>query len=143
MEEIKINIDEIKEKYKFEINLSENKYLLSFYEEFFIKLIISFNRYKFKDKIKILYKKLDDNKIHLKEEQIKAYEKQIKDVSEEIDELYKKMYKEYYEDDVIMLSLNLNYNSYKNKSGVLDVKNYRFSKRFIFLLYGNYFNIYI
>ena len=115
-------IDEIREKYKYKIDISDFLSTVDqIYDTFYIELQLSIPKYHFEENILKVKQIIEEKKTKLKNNKLKLFADKIKDISDEIKTLKKDIYEEYKSTWLFLYRLTKNYKENKYVPEALDL----------------------
>ena len=115
-------IDEIREKYKYKIDISDFLSTVDqIYDTFYIELLLSIPKYHFEENILKVKQIIDEKKTKLNKNKLKLYADKIKDISDEIEKLKKDIHEEYEPTWLFLYRLTKNYKENKYVPEALDL----------------------
>lgn len=121
MEPLESAIDSINNKYKFEVEPKQGKYLPILYKDFVDSLRDSFQKFNFSARIINLKEVLKNKESKLAKEELENFEIKITEIENKISDLNYFINVEYEINYTLFWRLNFNYNDHKKIAGALDI----------------------
>ena len=121
MEPLKFTIDNIKDKYKCDVDPTQGKYLHEIYKNFANSLRDSFKKFNFSTRIANLKEVLKNNEAKLSKEERSNLELKVREIENEISDVNHFINFEYEDNYTLFLRLNFNYNDYNDITGALNI----------------------